>query len=188
MKNNFQQTKLNALAKADKSSKNSFDKKISNLCEKLNKSREYYTTSSCAGRILLIQREERKMPGLFLFVTHDKTSLKELKAEMGKIARKSKRLIYFKQEPCILHIACQSLSAAQKLLEWAKLSGWKKLGIIALRRRIVVEISSTEKIEMPIINKGKILVSDDFLKLLVKDANSLLERSWEKIKRLKKFV
>jgi len=107
---------------------------------------------------------------------------------MGKIARKSKRLIYFKQEPCILHIACQSLSAAQKLLEWAKLSGWKKLGIIALRRRIVVEISSTEKIEMPIINKGKILVSDDFLKLLVKDANSLLERSWEKIKRLKKFV
>lgn len=186
--NNFKQTKLNALAKADKSSKNSVDKKILGLCQKLNKSKDYYTTSSCAGRILLIQREERKMPGLFLFVTHGKAGFKELKRELAKLGRKSKKLIYFKQEPCILHIACQSLGAAQKLLEWAKLSGWKKLGIIAIRRRIVVEISSTEKIEMPIINKGKILVSDDFLKLLARDANSLLERSWEKIKRLERFV
>ena len=128
------------------------------------------------------------MPSLFLFVTHDKTSFKELKRELAKLSRKSKKLVYFKQEPCILHAACQSLGAAQKLLEWAKLSGWKKLGIIAIHRRIVVEISSTEKIEMPILNKGKILVSGEFLKLLVKEANSLLERSWKKIKRLEKFV
>ena len=128
------------------------------------------------------------MPSLFLFVTHNKTSFKEIKRELARLGRKSKKLVYFKQEPCILHIACQSIEAAQKLLENAKISGWKKLGIIAIRRRIVVEISSTEKIEMPILNKGKILVSDEFLKLLAKDANSLLERSWEKIKRLERFV
>jgi len=188
MKNDFKQAKKNALSKADKSSKQSMDKKISGLCRKLNKIKDYYTTSSCAGRILLIQREKRKMPSLFLFVTHDKTSFKELRRELAKLSRKSKKLIYFKQEPCILHIACQSLDAARKLLERAKLSGWKKLGIIAIHRRIVVEISSTEKIEMPILNKGKILVSDEFLKLLVKEANSHLERIWKKIKRLERLI
>lgn len=188
MKNYFQQTKKNALSKADKSSKHSMDDKISGLCAKINSKGDYYTTSSCAGRILLIQREKRKMPSLFLFVTHNKTGFNELKKELARLGKKSRKLVYFKQEPCILHAACQSLGAAQKFLEWAKLAGWKKLGIIAIHRRIVVEISSTEKIEMPILNKGKILVSDEFLRLLVKEANSHLERVWEKIKRLKKLI
>ena len=128
------------------------------------------------------------MPNLFLFVMHDKTSFKKLKRELVRLSRKLEKLVYFKQEPCILHAACQNLEAAQKLLEKAKLAGWKKSGIIASKKRIVVELSSTEKIEMPVLNKGKILVSDEFLKLLVKEANSLLERSWEKIKRLEKLV
>ena len=181
---NFQQRKHNQLKKQDKSSKHSIDDKIALLCKKINSKQEYYTTSSCAGRILLIYAEEQKKPNLFLFVSHDKITFKQLKSELEKTAKKTKKLIYFKQESCIMHVACKTLKDAQVLLNKAKLAGWKKTGIIASKNRIVAELVSTEKIEMPIINKGKILISDDFLKLLVSEANSKLERTWKKIKNL----
>jgi tRNA(Phe) wybutosine-synthesizing methylase Tyw3 len=40
----------------------------------------------------------------------------------------------------------------------------------------------------PVINNNKILVNDDFLKLIVEIANNKLERTWNKIERLKKIV
>jgi tRNA(Phe) wybutosine-synthesizing methylase Tyw3 len=48
----------------------------------------------------------------------------------------------------------------------------------------MVELHSTESMSFPIMNNGKILVDDDFLKLVVEIANDKLERTWEKINRL----
>lgn len=47
---------------------------------------------------------------------------------------------------------------------------------------------STEKLELPLLNQGKILVNDAYLKLLVKEANKRLERTWEKIQKLDKLL
>lgn len=182
---NFKHSKKNTLEKQDKSNKQSLDEKIKQLCIKINKKPEYYTTSSCAGRITLIIAKEKKSPGLFLFRTHNKTTFKELKKQLEKI--KNKQLIYFKQEPCILHVACSTLQAAQKLYDKAKLAGWKKSGIMASNNRIILELQSTEKIEMPIFYK-KILVNDNFLKLLVREANSKLTKAHKKIKKLENLV
>ncbi len=50
----FVQQKKSTLSKLDKSSKGDWDKKIVNLCEKINSLENFYTTSSCSGRIVLI--------------------------------------------------------------------------------------------------------------------------------------
>lgn len=97
-------------------------------------------------------------------------------------------ITYFKQEPCILHVASISLEQAQKLLDKAKQAGWKNSGIIASGNRFICEMRSTEKLEFPIINKGKIIVDDDFLKTLVSEANKRLERTWEKIRGLERLI
>ena len=54
--------------------------------------------------------------------------------------------------------------------------------------RIMLEMMSTEAIIFPIMNQGKLLVDDDFLKLIVEISNSKLDRVWDKINRLEKTI
>ena len=53
-------------AKIDKSSIGKWAEKISGLCGKINSKENYYTTSSCSGRILLLIDQEKKGEDLFL--------------------------------------------------------------------------------------------------------------------------
>ena len=180
--NDFQKRKQDVLSKIDKSSKQSWDEKILKLCEKINSLENYYTTSSCAGRVVIMIDSAKKQEGLFLNVYHDEISLEGLKRDLNKIGRAE--IIKFKQDPCILHVACETLEDAQSLLDKVKLAGWKRSGIIASGKRFVCELNGTEKLEFPIISEGKILVGDDFLKVVVEKSNWNLEKSWGKIDKL----
>jgi len=186
MVNIFDKCKKDILSKKDKSSRKEWDKRIKGLCERINKMKDYYTTSSCSGRVLLIIDSDNKKPGLFLWVSHDLISFKELKEALENVNKLG--LIKFKQEPCILHVAARILQDAQVLLDKAKLAGWKKSGIIASGKRFIIEVISTEKLELFVINDRKILVDDDYLKLIVKKSNENLKKSWLKIKRLEKLL
>jgi len=57
---NFSKRKKDVLSKIDKSSKGGFDEKIVKLCEKINRLDNYYTTSSCAGRVVIMVDKEKK--------------------------------------------------------------------------------------------------------------------------------
>jgi len=184
---NFQQQKKKQLLKKDKSNEGIWDRGIDDLCRKINDKKEYYTTSSCAGRIVLIKELDEKAEDVFLFKSHEKISFPELKKELKK-AGKYKGLIYFKQEPCILHVACLDLGSGLSLLNKAKFAGWKRSGMIASKKRVILELMSTEKLELPVMNKGKLLVDDNYLKLIVKEANRKLKRVREKIKKLEKLI
>lgn len=183
---NFQKQKQ--LAREDKSNEQQWDKAITGLCGKINKTKEHYTTSSCAGRIILIKGLDEKAENVFLFKTHDKVSFEQLKKELENAVKKYKGLIYFKQETCILHVASSGIPKAQELLNKAKTAGWKRSGIMATKKRVMLELLSTERTELPVADNGKILVDDDYLKLLVQEANKKLERTREKIKKLEKLI
>lgn len=217
---NFSKQKQDILSKKDKSSIGDVDEKIAKLCEKINKTGDYYTTSSCSGRTILIVDEDEKKPDLFMKVEHDLITFNQLKKDLLEISNKTKENIKFKQEPCILHVACRSLEDAKRIYNKGKLAGWKKSGIIALGnekgKRIVVELNSTEKLEFPIIENaknfslknfgstksnlvhlhrnqqdfvgGKILVDDDFLKIIIKKSNENMKKSWKKIEKLEKLI
>ena len=187
MQDNFLQQKKDILSKMDKSSKGDIDKKIIKLCEKINKLNNYYTNSSCAGRASLIIDKDEKQEGLFVKRYHNLLNFDELKKDLITIS-KNKNTIRFKQESGILHVSCKTLEDAQKLYDKAKLAGWKRSGIIAIQRRFIIELNSTEKLEFPIIENGKILVDDNFLKIIVKKSNENLKKSWKKIDNLEKSV
>lgn len=152
----FLQRKKDILSKLDKSSIGKWDEKIVKLCKKINSCENYYTTSSCSGRILVMQDQEKKAPNLFKFVSHNLISYKKFIKSLpnfykhntennlhSKFLRRcflsspnpnanSKDLVSFKfkQEPLILHVMCKDLESAKKLLEKAQISGWKRSGII----------------------------------------------------------
>jgi len=184
----FEEKKKKQLGKIDKSNIGSWDKKILDLCKKLNKSKNYYTTSSCAGRVVLLKSSDKKIEDAFLFRSHKKVSFGELKKALNEIAEKYKGQVNFQQTSCILHVACRKLDDAQRLVDKAKFSGWKRSGIMSTGKRFVTELHSTELIDFPIMDEGKVLVDDKFLKLVVKEANDKLGRVWEKIERLRKLV
>lgn len=190
-KERFQKEKFIQFKKQDRSSKGDIDKIILRLIEKINSKNDYYTTSSCSGRIVLIKGKEKKQEGLFIYRTHERISLKELKTELQKAIKKYHGLIYFKMESCIMHVACSSLQKAQEIINKAKLAGWKKSGVVSLeskKNRVMCELKSTENIEMPIAYKGRILVSHEFLRVLVKEANKKLVRTRVKIRKFYKLL
>ena len=105
----FNQRKKSTLSKIDKSSKKSWDERIVSLCEKINSFENFYTTSSCSGRVVLIVDNPKKVPGLFVKVWHEKINFEELKKSLKNSLKKN---IIFKQEPVILHVACDCLGSA----------------------------------------------------------------------------
>lgn len=181
--NSFKQRKKDVLSKDDKSSIGVWDKKISELCNVINDSGEYYTTSSCSGRIMIIRDEDKKGPGLFEFVSHRAVDLDELMAKIPTIGD-----FKFKQESMILHIACEDLESAKKMLEMTKDVGLKRSGIISLGKNIIIEVVSTEKIEFSFVLDGRLLVGEEFLRVVVEKANKNLEKGWIKIDKLKNLV
>jgi tRNA wybutosine-synthesizing protein 3 len=180
----FDQNKKEILRKKDKSSIQSIDKPIENLCKMINGKGDYFTTSSCSGRIILMKDHEKKGPGMFLFRSHEKVSFSTLKKELENALKKDKETILFKQEPCLLAISCRNLETQEKLFSLARNNGWKRSGIVTTSRKFIIELVSTENISFPIADKGNLLVSDDFLKVVLKKANSNLEKTHGKIKRL----
>jgi len=185
----FQHRKQHVLQRMDKSSKGNIDSDIVGLCNKINAMDDYFTTSSCSGRILLLKASEKKEPGLFLTVWHKNVDVASFKKSLAKILAKEKALVYFKLDPCILHVACKNLSKAVELLDKAKLAGWKKSGIMANSDKgIMLELMSTEKLDLPIAKDGKLLVSDAYLGLLLEEANNKLRKTKEKIKKLENML
>ncbi|MFA6974250.1 MAG: tRNA wybutosine-synthesizing 3 family protein [Parcubacteria group bacterium] len=184
MFNKFANRKNDVLEKKDKSFIGEWDEPIKELCDEINTLQDYYTTSSCSGRILLMIDQDKKAPGLFLNVWHHKISVEELKKALAE-ALKCRKNIKFKMEACALHIACKRIEEAERIYTLGKNSSWKKSGIISAEDNFVVELNSSEKLEFPIVQKGKILVDDEFLKIIVEDSNNKLERGWQRIKKLK---
>jgi len=188
----FERRKEDCLKKADKSSIGEWDEPILDLCLRINENENYYTLSSCSGRVVLIKNLEKKQAGMFVFRTHEKVKFEELKKVLENYENsneKNKEDLVFKQEQPILHVACKTLGDAEELLKKAQLSGFKHSGIISiLDNRVVVEIIGSEQLSLPIMEKGRILVGDDFLKILLKESNIRLERGWVKIEKLRKGI
>ena len=182
----FNKRKKSTLSKLDKSSKKSWDKKIISLCEKINSLDDYYTTSSCSGRVVLIVDNAKKGPGLFVKVWHEKIKFEELITSLRSVI--GGRAIVFKQEPVILHVACRDLESALDFLKKARTVGFKRGGLISGGNRFVLELIGTEKLEFPIIKDGKVLADENFLKEIVQKSNKNLGKGWEKIKKLKKIL
>ncbi|MDP2925069.1 MAG: hypothetical protein Q8N99_01730 [Nanoarchaeota archaeon] len=186
MQDKFLIQKQKQLSKRDKSNIGEWDKKIIVLCDKINKKKNYYTTSSCSGRIVLLKYSDKKLKDAFLFRTHDKIGFKQLKDALSGINING--LVEFQQTSCILHVACRTINDALNLIKLAKEAGWKRSGVMAGGDRFMVELHSTEQISFPVAKDGKILVDDDYIRMIVDIANSKLERVWNKIERLKKLL
>ncbi|MEM1513976.1 MAG: hypothetical protein QXW78_01920 [Candidatus Thermoplasmatota archaeon] len=167
--------------------KEKVDKKVLPIVEKINSKKDFFTTSSCSGRIAIIEVPYfgRKKNARFLGKWHDKIDEKELKEAIKK-AKKGE--IWFLVQSPVFHISTISMENAKKILSIANNSGFKYSSIKNFDGRFIVELLSSERIDTPIGKDGKIFVSDEYLEILRSIANHMIEVMDEKLRRLEKNI
>ncbi len=161
------------------------DDDIAELIELLNGFDDYFTTSSCSGRVILICIPEigAKEEAEFIAKWHREVSKDEVLKAMGMWKDPDRELWLMSQSP-ILHVSCVSMEKAKQLLNLAIESGFKYSGIKAITmKRVMVEIMSTERMDVPVGRDGVIFCSEPYLDFIISKANFMLERGKEKLRR-----
>ena len=180
---------LSNLYMPDKSRKGEIDKAIFTLVEYINSLKDYYTTSSCSGRIMLLTQAEKKPDVKWLYVTHEQATVEDVLNALSSESLKSHpEMVWFRQENLILHVACRTIDDANKLLKIARDIGLRRSGIIADSNNIIVEICSTEKMDVPVALHEQLIVSKDYIRTICCVANEKFLRGREKLERLEKDV
>jgi tRNA wybutosine-synthesizing protein 3 len=176
----FGKEKADFLKKLDKSRKGSVDTRVIKLIKLINSKDSYYTTSSCAGRILLIQPAPKKDDAKFIFAAHRKVYAREISKALYT---KTKGIVRLQQQNVIIHIACRDLDSASRILNSARAAGFRQSGITSLKK-IVVEIKNPEGISMIAKKGSKVLLNESCLKIACAEMNSRLEENYERINKL----
>ena len=87
------------------------------------------------------------------------------------------------------HVTAVQVESAEKILFAAQQSGFKRSGIQAVNpERVLVEICSTEILEVPLAEERKQLVDDSYLEYLVDVANTKFGAGRKKLERLEEKV
>ena len=176
----FQNNEKKALKSLEEAKINkSVDAGIVPTLDLINKHSEYYTTSSCFGRIVLLELPVigDKKNAKWLSKWHRKITSEEILSACNK--SKNGQLWILAQPP-IIHICVKNLDAADRILKIGISSGFKNSGLKSISKNIVVELCSTERLDAPVGKDGVLFCDKDYLNLIVNIANDVFERSTKK--------
>ncbi|XP_037354447.1 tRNA wybutosine-synthesizing protein 3 homolog isoform X2 [Talpa occidentalis] len=154
----FRRWKAQCLSKVDLSRKGSLDEDIVELVQVLNRQEQFFTTSSCSGRIVLLD-------GI--------AALKKVNGDA-----------ILKFEPFVLHVQCQQLQDAQILHSVAMDSGFRNSGItVGKKGKTMLAVRSTHGLEVPLSHKGTLMVTEEYIDFVLNIANQKMEENKKRIER-----
>ena len=182
----FLDAKEQALCSLDKAcTDHHVDDDILPILNLLNKTGDYYTSSSCAGRIMTFEIPSLgdKQRARILGKWHRTIRIEELFAATQTAQQ---GMIWLLAQAPILHIGCSTLEAADMLVKLSGSCGFKNSSVKSTGKKIIVEICSTERLDAPIGKDGILFCDDRYLQLLTDISNKVIERSQMKLKRFEK--
>lgn len=194
----FHRFKHDTLNKEDLSLKGSIDEPIRALVEIINRNPYYYTTSTCSGRIALIEKPHResgnKKGNQFHLSSHDLVKLEDFESVINSFVKScteatggelADRCLWLKFEPFIVHIQCYDLDKARLLLNTSLASGCRNSGItLGKPDKFMLAVRSTSSMEVPIHCNSRFELSRNFVKFLWEESNARLA---DNLKKLAKY-
>ena len=156
------------------------------LCRFVAKTKKFFTSSCCSGRIVLLEMPEngKKCETDFHRKWHGKVSFREL---WDGIVEPTAGELWFKLDGFILHIGTDSLENARTILAVMKLAGVKRGGIIVAKQgKFLVEMQGTESMSFPVKSENEIIVEKAFMKRILAKANKKLAKNYAKLKAFEK--
>ena len=146
----------------------------------INSLPDYFTTSSCSGRISLYYEDRVNCKGVnWLLVKHSIVGFDEVSNVLTSNASMSKgedsNLMYLKCEGLILHICCRDIDAGSRLLQIALSCGFRESGLVIGQKRTMLAIRTTSfSLETPLGDRNGNFLGKSFMKVLVDEANNKL--------------
>jgi tRNA wybutosine-synthesizing protein 3 len=172
----------------------------------INATNVYETTSSCSGRIAIFAEKRGDSAGCWLFVSHDPVELNNqnpaslFENELETIIYsetsptnplfESMQPVNFKFEPFILHIATTTVDQGQAMLAVAFDAGYRTSGLIHGKKRCVIHIKDTLKLDSPIgfydasSRALYLVVREEYLEFLIKISNEKFQENQKRMKKL----
>lgn len=159
------------------------DPKIKSIALNLQKKGNCFTSSSCSGRIVLLQQKtEKKGDSYFYRKWHRPVSLTEAWTAIKTL---KKNILWFKQEPFILHLCVKNKENAEKVLLAKNKAGIKRGGIITIKPGLwLIELTGTQTISFPVKKNKKLLIQKKGFAEILRTANKKLEKNFEQLKKL----
>lgn len=181
---------LEKLGGPDKSRQGVVDEAAWPFINVINALEDYYTTSSCAGRINVFKEplSGKKHDAEWLFVTHDLADKKDVLKVLKDVPKET---LWLRMESPIYHVACKNQEVAENLLKVCQATGWKRSGIISTggksprQKRFMVEIVGNERIDTPLSAGGEMFFDEKFTKFLVMKANEKLLAARRRMEELR---
>ncbi|RMG39872.1 MAG: hypothetical protein D6732_03725 [Methanobacteriota archaeon] len=183
--NIFKTRKAAALQKWKRALENKqVDLEIIDLVEKINVLEDYYTTSSCAGRLTIISKEavRSKYRTDFIYKTHNPSEMNLKK--IGYPIRFNQKELWMLLEPPNFHVGARSFEKAIVLVKLAQQCGLGKSKYQSISPALVVEILGTGTLSLPLGKDGQMLVSQTYVEEVLRIASEML---MEEQKRLRRF-
>jgi tRNA wybutosine-synthesizing protein 3 len=164
------------------------DDEVMPVLQRINALDDFFTTSSCAGRIVVIHLPEvgAKREAVFVGKWHRPVALEEVIGAIAAAPASTDGALWFIVQAPILHVACRTIDKAAALLQLALDAGFKYSGMKGLARttgRVVVEVMSTERMDVPLAAAGTTFYTEPYLEFIVSTANALLSRGKAKLER-----
>ncbi|WP_297519452.1 hypothetical protein [Thermococcus sp.] len=182
---NFEEQKEKAMESLRKAlADDRVDHDIIPLLEKINSLDNYFTTSSCSGRISVMEMPHfgDKLNSVWLGKWHREVTVEEVLGAIGK--HKTGQLWFLVRSP-ILHVAARTMEDAVRLLNLSIGFGFKYSNIKSVsHKKLLVEIRSTERMDVPLGENGELWVSEEYVGRIVDLANAQVRRFKGKLKRL----
>ncbi len=178
---NFPNNKKTFLTKLDKSKKGDIDQRALPLLNAINQLPNYYTTSSCSGRVYLWTGSGKKNETQWLKVSHDL-----IDDSFFTLSQPTPNLVWLRFEPFILHICCKDLKSANYLLNEAHLL-YKKSSLLSISKKIILEIRSSELIEMPLYDNHHLLFDQEF-SYLTQLINQRMVNMWQRMDKFEEMI
>ncbi len=158
------------------------DMRMKGLCTYLNSLENFFTSSSCSGRIVLLSVKSigEKQPKAFHRKWHRKVKLKEVVDALEEKTREKE--LWFKLDPFIIHIGARDLENARKVLKCMRAAGIKRGGIIVAQKgKFLIELQGTHAMALPVKSHGEELIGREYVTFLVKQANKKLGENYKRL-------
>jgi len=167
---------------------NKVDKQLIGLCKWFRESEHYFTSSGCAGRVVLLElvKDNNKLDTNLHRKWHREVTVEEI---IEGIETETEGELWLKLDPFILHIGCPTLENAKDLLSLMNKAGIKRGGIFSVKEgRYLVELIGSHTMSIPVKSGSKILVEPEYISYAVKRTNEKLALNYEKLSQLEKVV
>lgn len=166
---------------------NKVDADIIPILDLLNSLDDFYTSSSCYGRIVLLEIPKigDKKNAKWLGKWHNKIRAEDISSVVKKA---TKGQLWILAQAPILHIYAKTQKAADKLLKTAISCGFKHSGFKSIDKNYIIEVASTERLDAPVGKDGQLFCNNEYMNIIVDIANEIIDRSVMKLARLENFL